>query len=111
MKASSASIQAFNCSYKNDLVESYQNLSSLCNFSSKRTDCDWDWLLGHATYSYYFYKPSVVLDEKNANFVGYFTHDPNDPGRPREVVYQPSLIIRLRHIFVRSSTICISPQN
>jgi predicted N-acetyltransferase YhbS len=86
-EGSSASIQAFDGSYRDDSVESYQNLSSLCNFSSKRTDCDWDWLLGHATNSYYFYKPIVVLDE-NANFVGYFTHDPNDPGRLREVVYQ-----------------------
>lgn len=81
-----SSVQAFDPSFKNDLVKSHKNLSNLFNLSAQRSWNDWKWLIEHATTSYYFYKPKVVLDE-NDNFVGYFTNDPSDPGRLREVVY------------------------
>lgn len=81
-----ASFESYDSRYKNNLINCYRDLSSRFNYSALRTDEIWDWLLNHATNSYYFYKPQIVLDKLN-NFVGYFTYDPNNPSRLRESAY------------------------
>ncbi len=49
-----------------------------------RTTDDWDWLVNHATPSYFFHKPRVVIE--SGGVVGYFCTDPDDPSRIREFV-------------------------
>jgi predicted N-acetyltransferase YhbS len=76
-------LKPFECQYKEEMIKCYETLAAQSNFSSVRSFEDWDWLLTHATQSYYFYHPHVVLNE-SGKFVGYFTNDPENPGRLRE---------------------------
>ena len=63
-----------------------RNIGGTIKFSSVRSLNDWDWLLTHATQSYYFHNPHVVLNE-NGKFVGYFTNDAKNPGRLKKASY------------------------
>ena len=83
---SSSTVRPFDCQHKEELIKCHETLAAQSNFSSVRSLEDWDWLLTHATQSYYFYHPHVVLNE-NGKFVGYFTNDPKNPGRFREASY------------------------
>lgn len=83
---SRSTVKPFECQYKEDLIKCYETLAAQSNFSSVRSLDDWDWLLTHATKSYYFHHPHVVLNE-NGKFVGYFTNDVKNPGRLREASY------------------------
>jgi predicted N-acetyltransferase YhbS len=82
-------VQPYDEHHEKNLKNSFHNLSSLSNYSSIRTSDDWDWLLRHATNSYYFFKPKVILN-LHGDFLGYFTHDPVYTGRLRESVYMIS---------------------
>lgn len=65
-----------------DLYELY---TEEVDFSAKRTEADWTWLLGPATQTYYFYQPKLIQTDDGRS-VGYFCDDSEIDNSPRELV-------------------------
>lgn len=71
------------------MAELFEIQRSLNSFASSRTVHDWQWLTVHAVETYYFYQPQVV--ELRGRIVGYFTSDPELPGRIREAIVEQTV--------------------
>lgn len=65
--------------------EIYQLNSSLNSCTSIRSKEDWDWLVNYASKTWYFFRPTIVLNK--GKVIGYFCSDPKQPGRIREAIY------------------------
>ncbi len=67
-----------------ELFDSYANT---VNFSADRSLEEWQWLLDHASKSYYFFEPKVIRDQSGLA-LGYFCEDPYISDSPREVIFR-----------------------
>lgn len=72
--------------HRTAMAELFEIQRSLSSFASPRTAHDWHWLTEYAVDTYYFYKPQVV--ELDGRVIGYFTSDPEMPGRIREAIVE-----------------------
>jgi len=87
-KISGVSIKPLTVLNVNDIKEVYKNNADLCSCTSVRSNEDWDWLVKHGCNTWYFFGPTLVLN--NDKPIGYFCSDPKDPARIREAVFDAS---------------------